>query len=207
MFDIREDSDDELMHNLMEHSTCTLDISDDESRTNGKEDKGKENIPPFDHGPATVAPITTSVPASRKNLMTDEPRTPLGDLDASEFYAEGCDVNSYVLIPAEKQIEVNVPTEPECKQDPGSLHPVTDSGSESEGWKQLLAQFKAAKKSTATPVDVSYVPTLEEIPAEEPAEIDIWESESAKAENEAASQGAELNTLSCVSNDELIGQI
>jgi hypothetical protein len=48
-FTIYEDTPEETMQNLMEHSTHTLDISDDsgnESDTSELQEKGKENIPP-----------------------------------------------------------------------------------------------------------------------------------------------------------------
>ncbi len=86
----------------MTQSACTLDISDDESKTATREERGKENIPPIELNPVvTTAPATaatTEVPTSRKDMMTDEPRTPLGDLNPSEYFAEGCDATSVVLV-------------------------------------------------------------------------------------------------------------
>lgn len=96
MFDIHEDTPEEEMVNLMGHSTCTLDLSDDESKSRIVNDRGKENVPPLD-----MAAVITAPPASRRDAMTDEPRTPLGDLAAEDFYAEGCDANSHVTIAGE----------------------------------------------------------------------------------------------------------
>ena len=101
MFDIYEESEDIQMQNVVFHQACNLDISDDESLAKVKADRGKENIPPGDVLAASLPEITTEVPVSRKNLMTDEPRTPLGDLEASDFYAEGCDASSYIMVPGE----------------------------------------------------------------------------------------------------------
>jgi hypothetical protein len=107
-FDIYEETDaqqeDVVNDWTMTQSARTLDISDDESKTATREErgKGKENIPPNELGTAApAAPITVvSVqPAtSRKDMMTEEPRTPLGDLNPSEYYAEGLDATSVVLV-------------------------------------------------------------------------------------------------------------
>jgi hypothetical protein len=108
-FDIYEETEvqQEFVINewTMTQSACTLDISDDESKTATREERGKENIPPNELGtmalaaPITIAPIQPAT--SRKDMMPDEPRTPLGDLNPSEYYAEGCDATSVVLVAEE----------------------------------------------------------------------------------------------------------
>ena len=120
-FDIHEDTPEELATNLMEHSTCTLDISsDEESVARMKDERGKENVPPVDDISQTRATFSSSVDvaessisdlkaritASRRRREVDEgaidiDRSPLGDLAAEDFYAEGCDGESVVLIPSE----------------------------------------------------------------------------------------------------------
>jgi len=114
-FDIFEETEEQqnLVANewTMTQSACTLDISDDESKTSTGDDRGKENIPPNElYTPAaTVSPlpaavITTQIATtSRKDLMTDEPRTPLGDLNPSDYYADGHDATSVVLVPEEEE--------------------------------------------------------------------------------------------------------
>ena len=138
-FQIYEDTPEEELGNIMEHSTGILDISDDEESSLKKTDKGKENVPP----PEIAAVVdTVPVPATRKNLMVDEPRSPLGDLEASEFYGAGVIASSVFLVPADDDnIEYNSP-----------VH-------------------------TKTAIDE---------PLAEETGLDIWESESAKAEEEAA---------------------
>ena len=180
MFDIHEDTLQEELGNLIQHSTCTLDISDDESRSAAKEDRGKENVPPMDSTAAAIT-IPVSMPASRKNLMTDEPRTPLGDLEATEFYAEGCDVNSYIIIPAEQETERSAENA-QCATE-SSTEPQTTPILEPDCyWKDLLAQVAAAKGSHATfSSSLSYI--QEESADVEAPGIEIWESESAKAED------------------------
>jgi hypothetical protein len=125
-FDIHEDTEEELATNLMEHSTCTLDISsDEESRARERDCRGKENVPPPDDISQTRTSMTTSpvdaaemsmhdikarIRASRKKREVEEgaidvDRAPLGDLAAEDFYAEGCDGESVFLVPAEASEE------------------------------------------------------------------------------------------------------
>ncbi|KAI4086408.1 MAG: hypothetical protein LQ348_007100 [Seirophora lacunosa] len=94
-FVIREDTPDEELTNLMEHSTHTLDISDDENRGKFRDDSDKENIPP------PGCPASAVRPVGRRDLMTDEVRTPLGKLNAAEYYAAGYDAASVVNAPQE----------------------------------------------------------------------------------------------------------
>lgn len=101
-FDIHEDTRDQEDQNLLNHSAFTLVISD-EGRLTAEELRGKENIPPVDD--LSLALLSnTEAPTSRTSSL-DQPRTPLSDLDATEFYGEGLDVNSVYYIPAEKEDE------------------------------------------------------------------------------------------------------
>ncbi|KAK4868664.1 hypothetical protein LT330_006866 [Penicillium expansum] len=99
-FDIHVDTEQEEMTNLMQHSTTVLDISDDE----GKLDtctRGKENIPPHELGielPQARQSAATIPAASRKSPKMEEPRAPLGELNAAEYYAEDCNAFSYTIV-------------------------------------------------------------------------------------------------------------
>jgi hypothetical protein len=67
IFDIYEDSPEETLQNLMEHSTCTLEISDDsedEPATSELQEKGQENI-----APARLAELLAVAPAERGDAM------------------------------------------------------------------------------------------------------------------------------------------
>lgn len=99
-FDIHEDTKDEEIGNLVIHSATTRDISSDTAGINAKADRGKENILPTD-GIYAVDPKNNPASTGRNNRMTNRRRTPLGDLDIAEFFAEGCDVDSCFIIPAE----------------------------------------------------------------------------------------------------------
>ncbi|KGO63546.1 hypothetical protein PITC_049280 [Penicillium italicum] len=104
-FDIHVDTEQEEMTNLMQHSTTVLDISDDE----GKSDpctRGKENIPPHELGielTETRQSTATITAAARKSPKMDEPRAPLGELNAAEYYAEGCNAFSYTIVYDDEQ--------------------------------------------------------------------------------------------------------
>jgi hypothetical protein len=118
----------------MEHSTCTLDISsDEESAARARDERGKENVPPPDDVSQTRTVVTataSSVDALEGHMAEVKPRTwkgrrkcedeieldrsPLGDLAAEDFYAEGCDKSSVFLVVDEEATEEEQPeTSPE----------------------------------------------------------------------------------------------
>ncbi|KAF2448908.1 hypothetical protein P171DRAFT_221376 [Karstenula rhodostoma CBS 690.94] len=119
-FEIHEDTVEQEAANLMEHSASVLDISsDDDAATKARNEdleRGKENIPPPDfalsqaqsRGASSLALESTGLEACAgvkmprlrevKQDAMDEDRKPLGDLPASEFYGEGCDKDSYVVV-------------------------------------------------------------------------------------------------------------
>lgn len=192
-FEIHEDTPEEEMANLMEHSTCTLDISDDESRAAAKEDKdNKENIPPID-GPAAMS-LSTQITATRRDMMTDETRSPLGDLDAKEFYAEGCHASSVILVGVENAVDgidekttaISRAPEP-CSPERLRANAVTDAREE---WKEVIAQV--ATQAAADIAD-SGLPQVDQPTNAEAAHIQIWESESAKAEDDVECQNSAIN--------------
>ncbi|OAX78821.1 hypothetical protein ACJ72_06865, partial [Emergomyces africanus] len=93
-FEIYTDTEQDEMANMMEHSTCVLDISDDEDKPRDKDDRGKENIPPPAEfggqramdGERQRALAGAAVDGTSRNVeMTDGPRSALGELDVSLF--------------------------------------------------------------------------------------------------------------------------
>ena len=181
MFDIHEDTADDELGNLMQFSTQTLDISDDESRVIAKDDRGKENIPPNEHHilPA-ISPAVLTGPVSRKDMMTDEPRTPLGDLDAAEFYAEGCDSASYVIVPTEKGAVYN---------DNLLNSPVAERVSGAMAEEAVVRGSHDNIEAGASLSEANVKMTIHSLPPASPIEtptsdINIWESESAKGDDD-----------------------
>jgi len=113
----------------MEHSTCTLDISsDEESALRSRDERGKENVPPPDDisqtrtvlsaEPSDVAArdivdVKARIRASRKKHedAIELDRSPLGDLAAEDFYAEGCDSSS-IFVVVDDEVEGDAEAEP-----------------------------------------------------------------------------------------------
>lgn len=192
-FVIHEDTEDQEMGNLLEHSTCTLDISDDESCVRAKNDRGKENIPPTDDM-GVAAPMNNVVPVSRKHMMTDEPRTPLGDLNAADFYAKYCDAHSFFMVPEDEEMQLeNVGRVTEFKNNSGDNVAVGPASY----WNDLPADIEASEKTTLAG---SAAPINQEV-SNEASAFDIWESESAKGE-ENAQDDLESRKLAVASNAE-----
>ena len=116
----------------MEHSTCTLDISsDEESAARMKDERGKENVPPLDDisqvrtvadeirlAEVEIVGYKASVRSVRRRRdigagACDVDRSPLGEMPAEDFYAEGCDGESVFLIPAASEPAPAETEEPE----------------------------------------------------------------------------------------------
>lgn len=123
------------------------------------------------------AAISTAVPAPRKVMLKNEPRTPLGNLNASEFYPEGLGVDSAFIIPVDNGEEAPL------KNAAGTTQPKKDNATVGPPnyWKDLLAGTEALKKST---LDGSFTPVDEQM-SNEAAHFDIWEDESSKGEEDA----------------------
>jgi hypothetical protein len=115
-FDIHEDTVEETMTNLMEHSTHVLDISSDEESVvhqRDRDERGKENVPPADDVSQTSSRSFDSETQSRDGKSAlrvmrrhkeieegaiEIDRAPLTDLVVEEFYAEGCSDKDIVYI-------------------------------------------------------------------------------------------------------------
>lgn len=193
-FDIYEESQEQQDYTInewnMTQNAISLEISDEEGRAKA-EDRGKENVDPNE----LPAPVTRSMTASiakaprvtRKDMMTDEPRTPLGDLNAADYYAEGLDAKSVVLIQddevpepeavKEKVVEEAFRAEPVAVQESAftfNASVISEKMTTAEVGALLMASAPLWETETSIPS-----------PPAEDASIEIWESESAKDENEA----------------------
>ena len=170
-FKIYEDTEEEHAMNLMGHSTITLDISDDEGRCSPKADHDdKENIPPgFDVSP-TTSPRARD--ATESGITSETPRSPLGDLRASDFYAPGCDATSFVLVPGDDGFELpetnnNIAAALEAKPEAQLL--------DKEGLERLLKETAPAEIEDQAKED-------DGLDVGKGGDIEIWESGSAKDE-------------------------
>ncbi|KAH8656510.1 hypothetical protein BGZ60DRAFT_417144 [Tricladium varicosporioides] len=198
-FDIHEDTAEELATNLMEHSTCTLDISsDEESAQRMRDERGKENVPPPDDISQTRTLLTSSsadmaessmldikarIKARRSRREIEEgaidvDRSPLGDLAAEDFYAEGCDGESVFLIPSD--IAEGEETEHE-EQEQDHIPMTFDFVAEVKGKGPEIDIESLMRKDDFTMAPKAVL--LEPIEKAEEG-FQLWESGSAKDENE-----------------------
>ena len=117
-FDIHEDTPEQDLTNMLQHSTCVLDISSDEE-TESKmtreqaEGRDKENVPPFgdvsqtsggQQSAATPAPPRWAPP---QEMEVVKDRSVLGELDVEEYYAAGCDPKSVFVVPPDDDDETS----------------------------------------------------------------------------------------------------
>lgn len=184
----------------MTQSATGLDISDDESKAVSKSDKldrGKENVDPNEQSTPVTRSMAAAAAARKEkdiNIMTDdEPRTPLGDLNPTDFYAEGLDATSVVLVPeddaeAETDIEDEVKAGPEdftFKAPPTSLTAKAIEALDTPSLSQILSSTTPYMHETrcAAGEDQADAAIVDDDAA---TEIEIWESESAKDEQEKA---------------------
>lgn len=187
-FDIHVDTEQEEMTNLMQHSTTTLDISDDEGKdkTDGR---GKENIPPHELG--IVIPQPQQVTAidsmeTRKNMMTEDVRSPLGELATSDYYGVGCNAMSFALVYDDE--------EPEVVKEGLSLTPSLDFSATATPPSLEPSVITSAVETS--PVENNPAVEGEKVVEPTEAEIEIWESGSAAEEaTQAAVEGVEVTNI------------
>ncbi|PYI12884.1 hypothetical protein BO99DRAFT_341048 [Aspergillus violaceofuscus CBS 115571] len=178
-FDIYVDNEQEEMTNLMQHSTCVLDINDQEGKaeTSGR---GKENVPPVELGLDLPRSREQESPAAaaRKSVMMEESREPLGDLNAADFYGDDCHAFSYVVIYDEEETdgaEKKAPVHPLSRTSPRSIPSKLSSVS-------TISSLLEASLPAEAITDAKPEPTE--------AEIEIWESASAAEEAAEADEAA-----------------
>lgn len=167
------------MTNLMQHSTCVLDISDDEGKAE-LSSRGKENIPPAELG---IDLSRTATAAARKTEMTDEPRSPLAELNAAGYYGEDCHAFSYAVVYDEEETTSEKKTTlPPLPRNP--THPTHTRLSSLSSISSILAATQPVKAAA------SAKPTVSE------AEIELWESQSNADESEKAVESDPSTELS-----------
>lgn len=123
-FDIHEDTPEQEMTNLLQHSTCTLDISSDEeselkARRERDEGRNKENMPPVDDVSQTSAHSSRgrvaadAAAVNPDDMVFEKTRGPLGELNAADYYAQGCDESTVVIVPGDEDGEEQPAVAPE----------------------------------------------------------------------------------------------
>ena len=186
-FVIHEESELSQLETLMGTNYRYLDLSDDDERFDAMNDRGKENVPPADDPNATV---NTNIPTSRRNLMTDEPRTPLGDLNVAEYYAEGLTSESQTIVPADDEVEEQIQDSKTNSKTNCGQSDANATSDVNHGWDDLLAQVEAATKAKSGALDSEFAPNEIHDKSDTSSVIEIWESGSASSENEAENEAA-----------------
>ncbi|KAK0741335.1 hypothetical protein B0T18DRAFT_432455 [Schizothecium vesticola] len=107
-FDIHEDTPEQEMTNLLQHSTCTLDISSDEeserrARREQIEGRDKENVPPADDVSQMSSARAARAAGSFDDMIVEKPRGPLAEMNVADYYAEGCDDGSVIIVPGDDE--------------------------------------------------------------------------------------------------------
>jgi hypothetical protein len=185
-FDIHEDTPDQEMTNLLQHGTCTLDISSDEESEQKAwreraEGRNKENIPPVDDVSQTSSASQRATPSRVGEMVVEMIRGPLGEMNAADYYPDGCDESTVVIVPGDEDAVAAVAG---GETDPPTVGPAADA-------------FELVPKKTAE-FDFVVVDSLMARSGEpaakaavlEPMEgtgqsFELWESNSAKDEAEA----------------------
>ena len=214
-FDIHEDTPEQEMTNLLQHGTCTLDISsDEESESRAKRDRAegrdKENIPP----PEDVSQTSAARGASADAVEIDEDvlllkgRGPLAEMNVTDFYADGCDGSSVFIVPGdEEDPEAVVEGERAVAQSAGEeLAPLQEEDEEPEQ-QQQPPQWPAGDDMHQPQVSLDDVERVDvddimggndqaaEAAGLGPIEgagesFELWESNSAKDEGDAPASPA-----------------
>ena len=198
-FDIHEDTPEQEMTNLLQHSTCVLDISsDEESEQKAKRDRDegrdKENVPPLDDVSQTSARRAPRL--SQDDMIVEKERVALGEMHTADFYADGCDESSVVIVhdDEEEQPEQhsNVEQSEAVEHDPivkdfefapelKSVEPVPEPTFESQVDIDVLmskADDGSSKAAVLQPIEGT-----DEI-------FELWESGSSKDETEIVAEAS-----------------
>lgn len=180
-FDIHEDTPEQEMTNLLQHSTCVLDISSDEeserkASREQAEGRDKENIAPADD-----VSQTSSRRAARQNpddMIVEKERVALGEMNTADFYAEGCDETSVIIVPGDEDEQPEAPVaappknfkfEPELKE----LEPTVEVHEDIDALMNKPEE-RPSKAAVLEPIEGTG------------ESFELWESGSATDENEPA---------------------
>lgn len=109
-FDIHEDTPEQEMTNLLQHSTCVLDISSDEETEKREtrecaEGRDKENVPPTDDVSQTQSartPSTRGAGSDADDMIVEKNRGPLQEMDSQDFWPEGTDDEDFFVVPGDE---------------------------------------------------------------------------------------------------------
>lgn len=185
-FDIHEDTPDQEMTNMLQHSTCVLDISSDEeseSRRQRERVEGKENVPPVDDVSQTSRPraARAAAAAAGDDMIVEKERAPLGEMNVRDYYADGCDETSVIVVPGDEAEEHQATKHefefnPELKPSENTSsppEPAVEDGSKTVEELMQKVEDPAPSAAVLQPIEGSG------------DSFEVWESGSAKDETES----------------------
>ena len=166
-FDIHEDSPEQEMTNLLQHGTCVLDISSDEEaeQKRTRDDTDKENVPPMDDVSQTAR---RAARVGVDDMVVEKERIALGEMNTADYFADGCDETSVILVPADEEAESKATSKFDFEPRLRNVESTWDSKSIDE----LIANASPSKASVLQHIEGSG------------ETFDLWESGSAKDESE-----------------------
>jgi hypothetical protein len=181
-FDIHEDTPEQEMTNLLQHNTCTLDISSDEetelkARRARDEGLNKENIAPLDDVSQTQARRLVA-PASPDEMVFEKTRGALVEMNAADYYAEGCDATSVVIVAEDDEVAETVVEE---------QHPVSKASA-----TLLAVEVMSEVAPEQIPLPFDDAEDLDELKVDADISIDVL---MGKASYEPASKAALLQPI------------
>ena len=197
-FQIHEDTPEQEMTNLLQHSTCVLDISSDEeteTRRERERAEGKENVPPADDISQTSRPRANR--PSADDMIVEKERSPLSEMDVREYYSEGHDETSVVIVPGDEE-------GPDDRQQPAQKQQTPHEEVTSDPQPTAKpAVPKLVSEEKTKPVEELMQKTSEPAPCAavlEPVEgtgesFEVWESGSIKEEIETPAADAVTVTV------------
>lgn len=191
-FDIHEDTPEQEMTNLLQHSTCTLDISSDEesesrARRDRAEGRDKENIPPADDISQT-SPRPANTAANVDEMPIEKQRSPLAEMNVADYYGDGCDSTSTIIVPGDEE---DVDEEAVEAPAPAATRPSRSPRGEHDKSALDQPQVSLADVEAVNVDDImgaNHRPSKAAVskPLEGASEsFELWESSSVKDEGEA----------------------
>ncbi|KAG6040796.1 hypothetical protein E4U41_007013 [Claviceps citrina] len=176
-FEIHEDTPEQEMTNLLQHSTCVLDISSDEenerkARRERAEGRDKENIPPSDDVSQTSSRRSARA-AALDDMTVEKERIALREIEPADYLATGSDATSLIIMPGDYEEE--------------PLEPVTEPAEKAPVAEESLSTLRQDKMQTPKVIDQRMATSERGAGAAllQPIEgtgesFELWESSSAK---------------------------
>ncbi|KAI0552173.1 hypothetical protein F4679DRAFT_101485 [Xylaria curta] len=201
-FNIHEDTVIEDMTNDLDHKTSGLDLMSEEQKLQKLQEEyeeSKENHPPLDDVSQLSRPPSHAVRCSSDTdeMVAERERSPLSDLDPRDYYPEGLNEDSIIMVPGDEDEETPVQNDHDRRLiSEVEFSAPTVVGESAEADATTEPEFLEGEQETCASVEELMQKTDHAAPGAavlEPLEgtgesFEVWESSSAKDETEAVSE-------------------